>query len=82
MWLTVLKVNPRNIVQGSFNEKELVVLQQTSDDRMTASIEEIVVDTLIDENHEGEAIDFEIEDSEPEDEFQCNLSSSEEDEDL
>lgn len=80
VWLTVIKVNTRNRVQGKYNDTDLVILQQTDDDRLTETVPEIDVDILVDERHPVEPIDFEIGDSDPEDEFLCNLSSSEEDE--
>lgn len=74
MWLSVCKVNPRNVIQG--NKNELVILQQTVDDGLTGMVEEIMVDTLVDVNQPDEFIDFEIDDAQAEDEFQCNVSSS------
>lgn len=82
LWQIVLKVNPRNRVQGKFNEKELVILQQTDNDGMTFTVEEINVDCLVDGKHPIENIDFEIKDGEPEDEFQCSLSSLEDDDEI
>ncbi|XP_019097715.1 PREDICTED: uncharacterized protein LOC109131328 [Camelina sativa] len=81
-WLTVCKVNPRNVVQGKFNDDDLVILQQTVIEATPTLVEEIIIESLVDESHQDEPIDFEIEDGEGEDEFQCNLSTSEdEDED-
>ncbi|KAG7536908.1 hypothetical protein ISN44_As13g008310 [Arabidopsis suecica] len=76
-WLTVCKVNPRNVIQGNFSDTDLVILQQTVDDATPTIVEEVIVDTLVDGNHQDEHIDFDIEDAEPEDEFLCNLSTSE-----
>ena len=80
-WLTVLQVNPRNRVQGKFGTKDLVILQQTNDDTVTKMVDEIDVNALVEGNNPIQTIDFEIEDNEQEDEFLCNLSSSEEDND-
>lgn len=74
IWLPVLKVNPRQAVEGKF-----VLLQQTVDEEPSDTIEEIIVDNLADRNHPAGNIDFEIGDADPEDEFHCNLSSSEDD---
>lgn len=47
IWLPVLKVNPRQAVEGKF-----VVLLQTDDDEGPSdTIEEIIVDNLADRNH-------------------------------
>jgi len=43
---------------------------------MVTTIEEIVVDHLADKRNLFEEIDFDAGDAEVEDEFQCNLSSS------
>ncbi|KAG7588661.1 hypothetical protein ISN44_As07g009810 [Arabidopsis suecica] len=77
LWLTVCKVNPRNVIQRKFSDTDLVILQQTVDDATPTIVEEVIVDTLVDGNHQDEHIDFDIEDAEPEDEFLCNLSTSE-----
>ncbi|KAG7559517.1 Transposase-associated domain [Arabidopsis thaliana x Arabidopsis arenosa] len=73
-WLTVCKVNPRNVIQGKFSDTDLVILQQTVDDATPTIVEEVIVDTLVDGNHQDEHIDFDIEDAEPEDEFLCKSS--------
>lgn len=77
LWLNVLKVNPRANIYGNYKSKEPTLLQQeTDDDAMVTTIEEIVVDHLADKRNLFEEIDFDAGDAEVEDEFQCNLSSS------
>lgn len=77
MWLNVLKVNPRANIYGNYKSKEPTLLQQeTDDDAMVTTIEEIVVDHLADKRNLFEDIDFDAGDAEVEDESQCNLSSS------
>lgn len=58
-------MNPRNVIQGKFSDTDLVILQQTIDDATPTIVEEVIVDTLVDGNHQDEHIDFDIEDAEP-----------------
>ncbi|KAG7528519.1 hypothetical protein ISN44_Un175g000020 [Arabidopsis suecica] len=76
-WLSICKVNPRNVVQGKFTENDMVILQQSVDEAPPSMIEEVIVESLVDGNHQDEPIDFDIEDAEGEDEFHCNSSTSE-----
>ena len=55
----------------------MVALQQSVDETTLSIIEEIIVESLAETNHQDEPIDFDIEDAEEGDEFHCNSSTSE-----
>ncbi|XP_010476476.1 PREDICTED: uncharacterized protein LOC104755719 [Camelina sativa] len=75
-WLNVLKVNPRGNIAGEYENKEPTLLQTENDDAvLVTTIEDLVFDNL-EEINEPINLDYDVEDAEPEDEFQCNLSSS------
>ncbi|XP_048591404.1 uncharacterized protein LOC125576096 [Brassica napus] len=76
-WLNVLKVNPRRIISGEYEDKEPTLLQQENDDAvLMTTIEELAVDHLVHARVQPINLDIDVEDVEPEDEFQCNVSSS------
>ncbi|XP_024009381.1 uncharacterized protein LOC112084472 [Eutrema salsugineum] len=80
LWLNVLKVNPRGNISGEYENKEPALLQEINDDAvMLTTIEDLVVDNRV---HGVNPInlDFDVGDAEPDDEFHCNLSSSDDDE--
>lgn len=81
LWLNVLKVNPRGNISGSYeNNDEPTLLQTENDDAvMITTIEDLVVDNLVEEENPIN-LDYDIEDADPEDEFSCNLSSSDDEE--
>ncbi|KAG7548108.1 Transposon En/Spm-like [Arabidopsis suecica] len=63
--------------EPKFTENDMVILQQSVDEAPPSMIEEVIVESLVDGNHQDEPIDFDIEDAEGEDEFHCNSSTSE-----
>ena len=77
LWYNVLKVNLRGIISGEYEDSEPAVLQQDNDDAvLMTTIEDIPVDHLLHAQGEPINLDIDVEDAEPEDEFQCNLSST------
>ncbi|KAG2322926.1 hypothetical protein Bca52824_016139 [Brassica carinata] len=77
LWLNVLKVNPRGIISGEYEDKERTLLQQENDDAvLMTTIEDLAVDHLVHARVQPINLDIDVEDAEPEDEFQCNRSSS------
>ena len=83
-WYNVLKVNPRGIISGEYEDKESTLLQQDNDDAvLMTTIEDLAVDHLSNVRREPINLDIDVEDEdeESEDEFQCNLSSSSYDDD-
>ena len=79
-WYNVLKVNPRGIISGEYEDKEPTLLQQDNDDAvLMTTIEDLAVDYLSYARREPINLDNDVEDAEPEDEFQCNQSSSDDD---
>ncbi|KAL0877862.1 hypothetical protein Bca101_027568 [Brassica carinata] len=79
-WLNVLKVNPRRIIFGEYEDKDPVTLQQENDDAvMMTTVEDLEVEHLVHARVEPINIDIDVGDAEPEDEFQCNLSDSDDD---
>lgn len=80
MWLNVLKVNPRENISGEYENKEPTLLQTENDDAvLMTTIEDIVVEHL-EEGANLINLDYDVGDAEPEDEFRCNLSSSDDEE--
>ena len=70
-------MNPRGIISGEYEDNEPTVLQQDNDDAvLMTTIEDIPVDHLLHARGEPINLDIDVEDAEPEDEFQCNLSST------
>ncbi|KAG2266804.1 hypothetical protein Bca52824_073883 [Brassica carinata] len=81
-WYNVLKVNPRGIISGEYEDKESTLLQQDNDDAvLMTTIEDLAVDHLSHVRREPINLDIDVEDEESEDEFQCNKSSSDDDDD-
>ena len=82
MWYNVLKVNPRGIISGEYEDKESTLLQQDNDDAvLMTTIEDLAVEHLSHVRREPINLDIDVEDEESEDEFQCNKSSSDDDDD-
>ncbi|XP_010518461.1 PREDICTED: uncharacterized protein LOC104793747 [Camelina sativa] len=81
IWFNVLKVNPRGNISGEYvNSSETTLLQTENDDAvLMTTIEDIVLDNLEEEVNPIN-LDYGVEDVEPEDEFLCNLSSSDDEE--
>ncbi|PIK37793.1 putative transposon protein [Apostichopus japonicus] len=79
-WLNVLKVNPRSNILGKYKNKDEIGLLQQENDEDVMHVQEIEVDRLVDTVNHTEEIDFDVGDAELEDEFQCNISSSDDDE--
>ena len=81
-WYNVLKVNPRRIISGEYEDKESTLLQQDNDDAvLMTTIEDFAVDHLSHVRREPINLDIDVEDEESEDEFQCNKSSDDDDDD-
>ncbi|CAN7014649.1 unnamed protein product, partial [Brassica oleracea var. botrytis] len=81
-WYNVLKVNPRGIISGEYEDKESTLLQQDNDDAvLMTTIEDLAVDHLSHVRREPINLDIDVEDEESEDEFQCNKSSDDDDDD-
>jgi len=75
-------VNPRRIISGEYEDKEPTLLQQENDDAvLMTTIEELAVDHLVHARVQPINLDIDVEDVEPQDEFQCNVSSSSSDDD-
>ena len=67
-------VNPKRIISGEYEDKE--PLQQENDDAvLMTTIEDIAVDHLVRAQVQPIHLDTDVEDAEPEDELQCNISS-------
>ncbi|XP_048634050.1 uncharacterized protein LOC125608146 [Brassica napus] len=80
LWLNVLKVNPRGIISGEYENKEPTLLQQVNDDAvLMTTVEDLAVDHLVYARVQPINLDVDVEDVEQDDEFQCNISSSDED---
>ncbi|XP_020870151.1 uncharacterized protein LOC110225251 [Arabidopsis lyrata subsp. lyrata] len=81
IWLNVLKVNPRGNISGEYETNDDPTLLQTENDDgvLLTTIEDIVLDNRV-EDFDPIILDYDVGDAEPEDEFQCNLSSSDDDE--
>ena len=81
MWLNVLKVNPRIlIVAGEYEDVALIMVQQENDDAvLMTTVEDLQFEHLVHARKEPINLDFEVGDGEPNDEFRCNLSSSDDD---
>lgn len=81
LWLNVLKVNPRRlIVAGEYEDVASITLQQENDDAvMMTTVEDLQFEHLVHARKEPINLDFEVGDGEPNDEFRCNLSSSDDD---
>ncbi|XP_056843150.1 uncharacterized protein LOC130495698 [Raphanus sativus] len=82
LWLNVLKVNPRRlIIPGEYEDVASVTLQQENYDAVSlTTIENLEFEHLAHDREEPINLDFEVADGEPNDEFQCNLSSPDDDE--
>ena len=79
-WLNVLKVNPRGNLLGEYENKDPTLLQTENDDGvLLTTVEDIVLDNLT-EDLNPIILDCDVGDADPEDEFQCNLSSSDDEE--
>ena len=73
-------VNPKRIISGEYKDKEPTLLQQENDDVvLMTTIEDIAVDHLVRARVQPINLDTDVEDAEPEDELQCNVSSSSDD---
>ncbi|KAL0702360.1 hypothetical protein Bca4012_058482 [Brassica carinata] len=83
LWLNVLKVNPRRlIISGESEDNDPTTLQQENDDAvLMTTVEDLEVEHLVNVRVEPINLEFDVEDAKPGDEFQCNLSSSDDDED-
>ncbi|WZY99740.1 hypothetical protein YC2023_072069 [Brassica napus] len=81
LWLNVLKVNPRRlIVAGEYEDVASITLQQENDDAvLMTTVEDLQFEHLVHARKEPINLDFEVGDGEPNDEFRCNLSSSDDD---
>ncbi|KAL0731821.1 hypothetical protein Bca4012_027915 [Brassica carinata] len=67
-------------ILGEYEDKEPTLLQQDNDDAvLMTTIEDLAVDYLSYARREPINLDIDVEDAEPEDEFQCNQSSSDDD---
>ncbi|PIK34118.1 putative transposon protein [Apostichopus japonicus] len=73
-------VNPRSNILGKYKNKDEIGLLQQENDEDVMHVQEIEVDRLVDTVNHTEEIDFDVGDAELEDEFQCNISSSDDDE--
>ena len=79
LWLNVVKVNPRGNISGEYENKDQTLLQtENDDDVLMTTVEDLVVDNLV-QSLNPINLDYDVGDAEPEDEFRCNLSSSDED---
>ena len=79
-WLNVLKVNPRGNLLGEYENKDPTLLQTENDDGvLLTTVEDIVLDNLT-EDLNPIILDRNVGDADPEDESQCNLSSSDDEE--
>lgn len=82
LWLNVLKVNPRRLIIAGEYEDAVPMLQQENDDAvLMTTVEDLEFEHLVHVREEPINLDFEVADGEPNDEFQCNLSSSDDGED-
>ena len=80
IWLNVSKVNPRGNISGEYENNDPTLLQtENDDDVLLTTIEDLVLETPV-ANLNPIILDYDVGDAEPEDEFRCNLSSSDEDE--
>nr|AAF79675.1 F9C16.30 [Arabidopsis thaliana] len=80
IWLNVLKVNPRENISGEYENNDPTLLQTENDDAvLLTTIENLVLENPV-ESLNPIILDYDVGDAEPEDEFRCNLSSSDEDE--
>ena len=79
-WLNVLKVNPRGNILGEYENKDPSLLQTENDDAvLITTIEDLILDNLT-INRNPINLDLDAGDADPEDEFRCNLSSSDDEE--
>lgn len=81
LWLNVLKVNPRRIISGEYTEEPTLLQQENDDAVLMTTIEDLAVDHLVYDRTEPIDLDVNVEDAERDDEFQCNISSSSDEED-
>ena len=80
IWLSVLKVNPRGNISGQYENTDPTLLQTEDDEAvLQTTIEDLVIDYPV-ADVTPIILDYDIGDAEPEDEFRCNLSSSDEEE--
>jgi len=80
IWLNVLKVNPRGNISGEYENNDPTLLQTENDDAvLLTTIENLVLKNPV-ESLNPIILDYDVGDAEPEDEFRCNLSSSDENE--
>ncbi|XP_010462917.1 PREDICTED: uncharacterized protein LOC104743549 [Camelina sativa] len=79
-WHSVLKVNPRGNISREYENNEPALLQTETDDVvLITTIEDLIVNNLVEEANQVN-LDYEVGDADPEDEFLCNLSSSDDEE--
>ena len=80
IWLNVLKVNPRGNISGEYENNDPTLFQTEIDDAvLLTTIEDLVLENPV-EGLNPIILDYDVGDAEPEDEFRCNLSSSDENE--
>ena len=80
IWFNVLKVNSRGNIYGEYENNDPTLLQTENDDAvLLTTIEDLVLENPV-EGLNPIILDYDVGDAETEDEFRCNLSSSDEDE--